>query len=248
MSEGRRYDLTADPIFFVTFGFFAVLTTLMPAALGQANFLPILQALALTIFVAIPLRRGRVDRGIWVITLWIGLQLLVMSAGSALLPQLFERAVRDGFSYHRTLLEWSVTGEGLPGWLLANPLSRLGEIVGVLFGSLLTAGLAGLWFLMRAVNQFGYAAGTPGGERLSWVFAGLDALANGDDCGICRICYLAGPAASQQQLESYLLPYTATPSGNCVGFAACPGFAAGTDTAGLVAEDLGSVNGPPAGS
>ena len=159
MSEGRRYDLTADPIFFVTFGFFAVLTTLMPAALGQANFLPILQALALTIFVAIPLRRGRVDRGIWVITLWIGLQLLVMSAGSALLPQLFERAVRDGFGYHRTLLEWSVTGEGLPGWILANPLSRLGEIVGVLFGSLLTAGLAGLWFLMRAVNQFGYAAG-----------------------------------------------------------------------------------------
>ena len=173
MSAGRRYDLTADPIFFVTFGFFAVLTTLLPAALGQANFLPILQALALTVFLAIPLRRGRVDRGIWVITLWIGLQLVVMLAGSALLPQLFERAIRDGFGYHRLLLEWSVTGEGLPGWLLAAPLSRLGELVGVLFGSLFSAGLAGLWFLMRAVNQFGYAAGRLAASGSTGLLLGL---------------------------------------------------------------------------
>ena len=159
MSAGRRYDLITDPIFYGTLGFFALLTTLLPAALGQPNLLPILQTLALTIFLAIPLRRGMVDKGIAVLTVWLALQLLVMTVGSALLPQLFERAIHDGFEYHRAILEWSVTGQGLPGWLLVNPLSRFGEMAGVLLGSLFSAGLAGLWFLMRAVNQFGYVAG-----------------------------------------------------------------------------------------
>lgn len=159
ISAGRRYDLTTDPIFYITFGLFALLTTLLPAALGQATLMPILQALALTIFLAIPLRRGSVDKGILALALWLALQLLVMGAGSAFLPQMFERAVADGFGFHRALLEWSVTGEGLPGWVLANPLVRLVEVAGVLLGSLLSAGLAGLWFLMRAVNQLGYAAG-----------------------------------------------------------------------------------------
>ena len=173
MSTARRYDLTTDPLFYITFGFFAILTTLLPAALGQATFLPIVQTVAVTIFVAIPLRRGRVDRGILVLVVWLALQLLAMIVGTALLPLVFERAIHDGFAYHRALLEWSVTGQLLPGWLLQSPLSRIGEIVGVLLGSLLSAGLVGLWFLMRAVNQFGYAAGRLAHEGAPGLFLGL---------------------------------------------------------------------------
>ncbi len=173
MDAARRYDLTTDPIFYVTCGLFALLTTVLPAAMGQPNFLPIAQTLALTIFLAIPLRRGRVDRGIRALIVWLTLQLLIMIVGTALLPRVFERAIHDGFGYHRALIEWSVTGRGLPGWLLHSPLSRLGEIVGVLLGSLLSAGLVGLWFLLRALNQFGYAAGRMALETSPGLLLGL---------------------------------------------------------------------------
>ena len=158
-AKPRRYDLIKDPIYYVTFGFFALLTTALPAALGQPNFLPIAQTVAITLFLAVPLRKGRIGTAVIVLATWLALQLLVMIAGSALLPLVFERAIHDGFAYHRALLEWSATGLRLPGSILQNPGSRLIEFLGILLGSLLSAGLVGLWFLMRAVNQFGYGVG-----------------------------------------------------------------------------------------
>lgn len=155
----RQYDLTKDPIFFVTFGFFALLTTALPAALGQPNLLPIVQTVALTLFLAIPLRRGKIGTGILVLSAWLFIQSLVMIAGTALLPVVFERAIHDGFAYHRSLLEWIVTGQSLPGSLLDSPGARLVELFGIVLGSLLSAGLIGLWFLVRAVNQLAYGVG-----------------------------------------------------------------------------------------
>ena len=157
--KARNYDLVKDPIFYITFGFFALLTTVLPAVLGQPNFLPIAQTVAITLFLAIPLRRGRVGTALVVLSSWLFLQLFVMIVGSALLPLVFERAIHDGFAYHRALLEWSVTGVSLPGSLMQTPGSRLLELVGIALGSLLSAGLVGLWYLMRAVNQFGYGVG-----------------------------------------------------------------------------------------
>lgn len=157
--KSSNYDLVKDPIYYITFGFFALLTTALPAALGQPNFLPIAQTVAITLFLAVPLRRRRIATALVVLASWLFLQLLVMITGSALLPLVFERAIHEGFAYHRALLEWSVTGLVLPGSVLQAPGSRLLELVGILFGSLLSAGLVGLWFLMRAVNQFGYGVG-----------------------------------------------------------------------------------------
>lgn len=157
--KSSNYDLVKDPIYYITFGFFALLTTALPAALGQPNFLPIAQSVAITLFLAVPLRRGRIATALVVLSSWLFLQLLVMIAGSALLPLVFERAIHEGFAYHRALLEWSVTGLSLPGSVLQAPWSRLLELIGILFGSLLSAGLVGLWILMRAVNQFGYGVG-----------------------------------------------------------------------------------------
>ena len=199
MSTTRQYDLTMDPIFYVTLGFFALFTTILPGIMGQPNFLPIAQTLALTIFLAIPLRRGRVDRGIQVLIIWLTLQLLFMVVGTLLLPAVFERAIHGGFAYRSALVEWAATGHGLPGWFgkRAMPtaggplpvcarvglcqslstggyvLSRLGEISGISLGSLLSAGLVGLWFLIRALNQFGYAAGRLALEPPLWPALGL---------------------------------------------------------------------------
>ena len=171
--KARNYDLVKDPIFYVTFGFFALLTTALPAALGQPNFLPIAQTVAITLFLAIPLRRGRIATAIVVLSSWLFLQLLVMIVGSALLPLVFERSVHDGFAYHRALLEWSATGLNLPGSILQSPVSRLVEFFGVLLGSLLSAGLVGLWFLVRAVNQFGFGVGRLALEGPSVLLIGL---------------------------------------------------------------------------
>ena len=165
--------MVKDPIFYITVGFFALLTTALPAFLGQPNFLPIAQTVAITLFLAIPLRRGRMATALVVLSSWLSLQLLVMIAGSALLPLVFERAIHDGFGYHRALLEWSVTGLDLPGTILQSPGARLVEFFGITLGSLLSAGLAGLWFLVRAVNHFGYGVGRLAGEGLPLFVLGL---------------------------------------------------------------------------
>jgi len=171
--KARNYDLVKDPVYYVTFGFFALLTTALPAALGQPNFLPIAQTVAITLFLAIPLRRGRIATAVAVLSSWLFLQLFVMVVGSALLPLVFERAIHDGFAYHRALLEWSATGLNLPGSILQSPLARLVEFFGVLLGSLLSAGLVGLWFLVRAVNQFGFGVGRLALEGPSALLLGL---------------------------------------------------------------------------
>ena len=159
MTDRRKYDLTEDPVFYVTLAIFCFLTTFLPAFLGQPNLLPILQTAALTIFLAIPLRRGKVSMAILVVSLWLVLQFLIMSIGTALLPRPFERAIHDGFSYYESLLLWLHSGGGLQEPLTAGPLARVGEFVVVLLGSLLTAGLIGVWFLARAVNELGLVVG-----------------------------------------------------------------------------------------
>ena len=201
-STSRRYDLLKDPIFYVTFVFFALLTTALPAALGQPNFLPIAQTVALTLFLAIPLRRGRTSTGIMMLSLWLSLQFLVMLVGSALLPVVFQRAIHDGFDFHRALLEWSATGRTLPGSLYENTGPRIVELLGVLLGSLLSAGLIGIWFLMRTLNQFAFAAGRLASEGPSGLLLGLMPW---------RIAMIAGYTGSIILLAQPLLRNTWSP-------------------------------------
>ncbi len=175
MTSRRRYDLTADPVFYVTLGIFCFLTTFLPAFLGQPNLLPVLQTVALTVFLAIPLRRGRIYRGVLVVSIWLLLQFLIMSIGTTLLPRPFDRAIHDGFSYYETLLLWLHSGGGLQEPVLASPLARLGEFILVLLGSLLTAGLVGVWLLTRAVNELGFVVGPAGWRSMAAeAFSGVD--------------------------------------------------------------------------
>jgi hypothetical protein len=154
------YQLTGDPIFYITVGFFAFMTTGVPGLMGQPNFMPIAQALGLTVFTAIPLRRGELKNAVMVVALWLGIQLLIMTAITMLAPLQASRAIAEGITYRMDLVTWAYTGDELPRSLLEAPLARLGEVVGVLLGSLLTGGLVGSWFLVRAVDLLGYSVGT----------------------------------------------------------------------------------------
>jgi hypothetical protein len=160
VTQPPTYDLTRDPIFYGTVGFFALLTTILPGLMGQPNFMPMVQALGLTIFTAIPLRRGEMGTALRVLLLWLVVQLAVIIFIAWGLPAQTARAIPDGVTYRMDLVTWAYTGETLPRSLLAAPWTRLIEILGVLVGSLLTGGLVGSWFLVRAVDLFGFSAGT----------------------------------------------------------------------------------------
>lgn len=168
------YSLVNDPLYFVTAGFFAIFTTALPAAMGQPRFLPILQAVVLTIFIAMPIRKGQIRTAAYIMALWLVLEVLVMVLVTHFLPGSAERAVGNGFGFRTALLAWLYAGEPLPNGWSAAPLTRLVQLIGVSLGSLLTAGFVGAWFLVRAVNQLGFAiaiAGASLGGPLGWLLA-----------------------------------------------------------------------------
>jgi hypothetical protein len=153
------YSLTRDPVYYITVAFFAFLTTLLPALLGQPRFLPFSQALSLTIFVALALRKGHLRGALNVLALWLSVQFVLLFVLAFLFGGLVERAIPDGFVYRGTIANWFFGDEPYPGGLLTEPLRRLGEVVGILAGSLLTGGLVGNWFLVRAVNLAAFGSG-----------------------------------------------------------------------------------------
>lgn len=155
----KSYSLTRDPTYYVTVGFFALLTTALPALLGQPRFLPLNQAVLLTIFVAIPLRKGHLRGAFNVMALWLVLQFSLMTLLAWAFGDSVERAIADGFILRGEIAAWFYTGGILPHGMQAAPLARLVEIAGITLGSLLTAGLVGMWFLVRAVNLLGFTTG-----------------------------------------------------------------------------------------
>ena len=154
------YDLTRDPLFYGTLVFFVLLTTAVPGVMGQPNFMPVIQALALTVFTAIALRRAGIGPALRVATVWLVVQGLFLFALACLLPVQIEQAIHDGFLVRTGLVEWVYGGNLLPGSLLAAPLTCLREIVGIVLGSLATVGLVGGWFLVKGVNLLAYGMGS----------------------------------------------------------------------------------------
>jgi hypothetical protein len=154
-----HYSLTRDPVFFVIVGFFALLTTALPAGLGQARFLPIIQTISLTIFVGMAVRRREAGNALAILALWLAIQIAAMIALTWLAVNQADRAFVNGFAYRGAIVDWFYADGSLPAGLASEPISRLIEIVGVLFGSSLSGGLIGVWFLVRAANLTGYSAG-----------------------------------------------------------------------------------------
>ncbi len=128
----------------------------------------------LTIFIAIPLRSGLWRRAAALAAMWLALVLAIIGGMTYLAPEHMERAIPGGFELHGKLVAWAFGASPTPASLRTDPSAHAIELAGVVFGSLLTAGLAGNWFLMRVVNESGFsmgivwrAVGGPGGLLLA---------------------------------------------------------------------------------
>lgn len=154
----REYHLSRDPIFFATVAFFALLTTGLSSVLGQLRFLPIVQAVALTILLLVPLRRRDLAAALATVFLWLALAMTTVFFVTWFAPVEMERTFENGFLHRAAFAEWYYAGSPLPASFLSQPLASLAEIVGIVLGSLLTAGLVGAWFLMKLANLAAFSA------------------------------------------------------------------------------------------
>lgn len=150
--------ITHDSIYYVTVAFFTVLTTALPALLGQVHFMPLIQTVALTAFVALPLHNRHVRGAVIVVALWLSLQYLIILGLSTFFGQAVERAIPDGFTVRAAFIGSYYIGGPLYDGVLSSSRSLVG-LVGVIMGSLLTAGLLGFWFVVRALNVSAFGTG-----------------------------------------------------------------------------------------
>lgn len=152
-------SITRDPIYYVTVAIFALLTTVLPALLGQPRFLPIIQTLSLTIFVAITLHRRHPRGALNIMAGWLLFQFVLMTLLTCIFPLQVESTIVDGFAYRGAITAWFFGGASHPNTLSTNPGAFLLEVAEIVVGSLATAGLVGNWILMGIVNQTAYATG-----------------------------------------------------------------------------------------
>lgn len=153
------YNLTRDPLFYITALFFAVITTLPPALMSQPTFLPVAQALALAFFAGLAGRRGGVRSAVVVTALWLVVQMAQIMLLTSLLPERMDLAFGNGFNFRSAYLQWFYTGQALPRGLVASPMAAIIEMAGVVLGSLASAGVIGAFFLVRAANFAAFSMG-----------------------------------------------------------------------------------------
>ena len=152
-------SITHDPIYYVTVGFFALLNTALPAALGQPRFLPIIQTISLFVFVAVALHHRNVSGAIKVMAIWLPIQFVAIALLTSIFPAQVEAAFTAGFAYRGAISYWFFGGAPHPATMTTEPVAYFAGLAVTLLGSLITAGLAGIWILVRIVNQSAYGAG-----------------------------------------------------------------------------------------
>jgi len=158
-SADSHYNLTRDPLFLITAGLFALLTTAMPAFMGQVKTMPLLQTVALMVFLAITLRRGSIKTALILMGVWLAVQIVALALMTGFFINQVERSIPHGFDLRTGLAAWLYAGAALPRGPASEPMARGVEIAGIMAGALLTGGLLGVWFLMQAANQAGFSIG-----------------------------------------------------------------------------------------
>ena len=164
MRAEPEYRVVRDPIFLVTVAFFAPLTTVLPALMGQQQLMPIMQTLALVAFLAVALHHRDMRQAVFVMAIWVGIQLAIVMLLGAFFPATVEQAIPDGFALRTGVVEWIYADINPPVSVQATPIARLLEIVAVIGGTLFTGGLIGGWILVRTINQVGFSIGVLLGE------------------------------------------------------------------------------------
>ncbi len=201
-------NLLRDPVFFVTIAVFAVLLSGMGFALGGRLLVPGLQSIALALFVGMAVRRRSPRQALWIMAVWLLFQFATFFSAAWIAPNQADRLVADGFLARSAFLEWFYAGGPLPNGLATTPGARLIEVGAALAGSLLSGGLVGSWFLVRAVNRAAFFAaallsGSAGpGVLLSalplWTLLYLAGLA-------CAVVLLAEPLLTGVWSPAYYL-------------------------------------------
>ncbi len=152
-------NITHDATYYVTAAFFALITSALPAVLGQPRFLPIIQTLALTTFVSVALHNRNLRGAGQVMALWVPIQFIVIVVLTRTFLGQVEHAFTEGFAYRAAITAWFFGGAPHPAGLAAHPLGFVTEFAMMAIGSLLTAGLVGVWFLVRLINLAAYGTG-----------------------------------------------------------------------------------------
>jgi len=160
MSLKPDHSLITDPIFLFAVVIFAFLTTLLPFILGASLLLPILQTLFLTFLLLMVVRKQHPAQAIRILCIWTIVQLVIATLLSAIFPGQVELAIADGFSRRTAFLEWLYAGSALPDGILTTPVERIVEIIGITVGTLLSAGVLGVWLLVRTINLASFYAGS----------------------------------------------------------------------------------------
>ncbi len=155
----REYQLTRDPVYYVMAAFFALLTTALPAVLGQVRFMPIGQTIVLSIFLSIAVRRRDLRSALTLVFLWLAFSMASLIGVTLIAPGQVERAFDDGFMVRAMFSEWYFANSPLPSSFATAPLPSLLEIAGVTLGSLITGGVIGVWSLVRMANLAAFSAG-----------------------------------------------------------------------------------------
>lgn len=173
MRKSQPYSIVNDPLFYGVVAFFALLATLLPAALGQQRVLPIGQTIALFLLTFVAWRRGTALNAARVLALWSVVQGLTLFGVAYVTGS--DQAVPNGFAYGQSLLEWTFGVGALPNSLTGAPLPRTLELAGVTIGATITGGITGIWSLVNSVNL--YAFGLATGLRATGSVWGLVAAA-----------------------------------------------------------------------
>ncbi len=158
-SKETEQPLTGDPVYLVMAGVFAFLTTVLPIALTQPRTMPVVQALILTLFTALPIRAGLWRRAVRITALWLTVTLLLITVISFSAPAQVEASLSNGFEYRAQLLEWMYGVGAYPSWQASLTMSTALRVGAFTLGSVVTAGAVGYWFVFQQINHLGYAIG-----------------------------------------------------------------------------------------
>ena len=169
-TSAQEQTLLSDPVFYVMLVVFVVISTALPALLGQSRLLPLVQAGALTGFVAVAARHRSVKHAIAIMAIWLTIQFVLLLVLALVVNSRVEQAISNGFLFRTEMAEWAFGNGILPASWGDQPLNRLIELIGITIGTALSGGLIGIWSIVRAVDLAAFSAagflltpGTPAG-------------------------------------------------------------------------------------
>lgn len=138
---------------------FSLLATGLFAFSGMTRTIPIVQALCLTTFAALAIRRKQAGQAAAIAAVWLVVQYATIVLFSWLFVERAERVVTDGFVARGEILDWLYAGDIFPDSIQINPILRLTELIGVTVGSLISLGFIGFLLVVRAVNLAAFQTG-----------------------------------------------------------------------------------------